>query len=83
MGPAGKMLSDLVEIRDFDARIPIFLRIQHDIGTFLAGPEAHVRFYFDIAKPFGGNPLIELLHDFLRAPGFAVDILTDETDPIH
>jgi hypothetical protein len=83
MGSAREMIRDLVKIFDFYFRIPMFVRVKHDIGPLLAGAETHIWLYFNVSEPLGRDAFFELSHYLLRASGLAIDILTNETDSTH
>jgi hypothetical protein len=80
---AGKTIRDLVKVIDFHPSIPVFFRIEDDVGSLLAGPETHVGFYFDIGEPFSFNSLLKFGHELLRASILAIHVLTDETKRFH
>jgi hypothetical protein len=77
------MGGDLVEVLYFHRRVPALFRIQDNVRSLLAGPEAHVRFYFHICEPLGLNSLLKFGHELLGAPILAVYVLTDETNCFH
>jgi hypothetical protein len=62
---AGETSGDLVKVFDFDPCVPVFFRIEDDVRSLLAGPEAHVGFYFDISEPFSFNSLLKFGHELL------------------
>ena len=71
------MIDNLVEVFDLNFCVPAFLGIEHDVWSFLAGAEAHIRFNFDIVQPLGSNSFLELRRELFRAAGLAIDILTN------
>jgi hypothetical protein len=77
------MSGDVVEVFDFHFRVPILLRIKDHIGTVLARAKAHIRFHFDVTQAFIGDLLLEFRHELFRAPGLAIDVLTNETHSTH
>jgi hypothetical protein len=83
MRTTGEMLGDLVKIRHLHVGVPTFLRIEHDVGSFLASAETHIRFDLDIVETLGRDPLLQLNRERLGATRLAIDILADKTDSLH
>jgi hypothetical protein len=83
VGSAREVIRDLVQIFDFYFCVPMLVRIQHDIGPFLAGAKTHVRLYFHVGKALCSDALFELRHDLLGTARLAIDILTNETGSAH
>jgi len=83
MFAAGEMGNDIVEIFALDMGIPIFFRVDHDVGTFLAGAETHVRLDVDVGESLGGDLLLQLRGQLLGPTGFAIDILADKAALAH
>jgi hypothetical protein len=48
MSSTREMLRDLVQVFDFYFCIPMFVRIEHDVGPFLASAEAHIGLHFHV-----------------------------------
>jgi hypothetical protein len=78
-----EMVGDIVQILDFDFGVPALFGIQNDIGTLLASAKAHVRFNLDVHKALSSDSFLQLSHELLGTPRFAVNVLTNETDPLH
>ena len=74
MRSAAKMLDDLVKIFRLYMGIPIFLRIEHYIGTLLTGAKTHVGFYIDILQSLCGNPFLQFRQEIFRAARLTIDI---------
>jgi hypothetical protein len=83
MGSTREMIRDFVEIFDLYFRIPMFVRVKHDVGPLLAGAETHIRLNFNVSESLGRDAFFELSHYLLRASGLAIDILTNKTDSTH
>src|SRR6185436_18089356 len=83
MGAAGEVFDNLVEIFRLHVSVPVLFRVDHEVGTFLAGAEAHVGFHFDIGQPFGGEFFLQCRHQRLRPTRLTIDILTYETSLAH
>jgi len=77
------MLSDLVQVIYFYSGVPTLFGIENNVGSFLAGSETHIGFYFDIRESFRLNSLLKFTHELLGASIFAVHVLTNETKRFH
>jgi len=83
MWAAGKMFDDIVEVLRLDFGIPALFWIKHDVRTFLARAEAHVRFDFHVVNALGGNFLLELGREPFRAARFTIDVLANQANSSH
>jgi hypothetical protein len=77
------MSGDVIEIFDLHFGVPVLFRVQNHVRAILAGTEAHIRFNLDIAQSFIGDTFLQLDHELLGTPGFAIDILANETHSAH
>ena len=73
---AGGVGRDLIDIIRFHAAIPHLLRIEDQIGSRLAGAEAHVRLHFDIAGILQSPG--QFFKQFAGTARFTIGVLTDE-----
>src|SRR5689334_11252390 len=70
------MLRDVLDVALGNVRIPTALGIEHNVRSVLARAEAHVGPHLAILA--ARQPRLHLLHQFARAAGQTVHVLTHE-----